>query len=100
VPKMKAKTGRKSAPRRKDTGLFISRAMRLEAERQAQAEIDARQKEADDYADVQDKAAFDAKHADRTPEQIAEADGNAMTQAIADARKKLKVERTYKPATR
>ena len=96
--KMAKRVAKKTRKPKKDSGLFISRAMRREAEVQAQAEIEARQKEADDYADVQEKLAFDAKHVDWTPEQAAEANGKATTQALADARKKLKVDRTYKPS--
>lgn len=97
---MPAKAKKTSAkPRvKKESGLYVSRAMRAAAEAQAQAEIDARQKEADDYADAQDKLAYDAKYADRTPEQVLEFEGNSTTKALADARKKLKVDRTYKPS--
>jgi len=73
-------------------GLFISRAMRRDAEAAAKAEADSKALAEADYADAQDAAAYAAQTAAQTDAERAFNTERALAQANAEARKKYHLE--------
>jgi hypothetical protein len=72
-------------------GLFISRAMRRNAEAAAEQEAAAQKIAAEDAEDQKDAERYRAKYPVGTPDEEAVNAQRAQAQATADARKKFKV---------
>lgn len=99
-PKKRAKRSAKVGKPAKDGGLFISRAMRRSAEAAAAAELQNLQSQTDEYADTQDREAYDARYPERTDVEKAHWAEQSQNKATEDARKKFHLDKPVKASPR